>query len=299
MLKKNFITVFAVSSMLAVNAFAEVYEHKLGTVEFEQPPERIILFDMAPLDTLDALGVEVIGLTQPHAAGYLADFKSDEYINVGTMFEPDFEGTAAAEPDLIIVGARAARHYDMFSSITQTLDTTVWGENFLDQFYGVTEMLASVVGKEQEAADRLNAIKQSVEEINALAPNAGNALVILTTGGKITAYGTGSRFGWLHEDLGIIPAVEDVEDATHGEPISFEFLAEVNPDWLFVLDRDAAIGQGTGAAEALLDNDLVKNMSAFQNDQVVYMDGMAWYIVGGGMQAIEIAIGQVKEALTQ
>src|SRR5690606_41003609 len=70
----------------------------------------------------------------------------------------------------------------------------------------------------------------------------------------ISAYGPGSRFGILHDTLGVAPAVEDVEAATHGEAISFEFILETNPDWLFVVDRDAATGEGGEAAAQVLED---------------------------------------------
>ena len=169
----------------------------------------------------------------------------------------------------------------------------------MKQFYKATETLASIVDKEHEAAEKLAQIKHKVSQVNAAAQGAGNALFILTTGGKISAYGPGSRFGWLHEELGVEAAVENIKEATHGEPVSFEFLQEIDPDWLFVLDRDAAIGRATGAAEALLDNELVHNMKAHKNQQIVYLDGVSWYLVASGITAVDTAVNQVLEALNK
>ena len=47
------------------------------------------------------------------------------------------------------------------------------------------------------------------------APKAGKGLLVLTTGGKMSAYGPGSRFGVLHGEFGIVPAVEGLAPGDH------------------------------------------------------------------------------------
>ena len=92
------------------------------------------------------------------------------------------------------------------------------------------------------------------------------------------------------------PAVEDVKAATHGEPVSFEFLLENDPDHLWVVDRDAATGEaGAQSAEAVLDNDIVAQTTAAENDQIVYLDPVAWYVVFGGIDTTQIMIDDVLQ----
>lgn len=268
-----------------------------GKFEIEKTPEKIVTFGLAPLDTFDTLGVKVIGVTKPHTIGYLSKFKGDQYTNVGSFFEPDVEMTAALEPDVIVLGPRTASYKEQFSEFAPTFDSSVWGENYLQQFYTMTESLASMVNKETEAKAKLDEIKLKVSDIQKAAPNAGKALFILTSGGKISAFGPGSRYGWVHDDLGLIPAVENVEEATHGEPISFEFIKEANPDWLIVLDRDAAIGTGQGGAQALLENDIIKSMDVYQQQNIIYVDGVSWYLVAYGLTAVDSAVTQLHKAI--
>ncbi|EAR08998.1 siderophore ABC transporter substrate-binding protein [Reinekea blandensis] len=284
---------------VAGSTLADTFTDAQGTVTIDGTPNTIVTFDLAPLDTFDTLGVKVTGVTKPHALGYLSKFKGDDYTDVGSFFEPDVETTASLEPDLIVLGPRSAKFKDQFDEFAPTFDASVWGADFLDQFYSMTTELAAVVGKEAEAEEHLDAIRAKVSDVNVAAADAGNALFILTSGGKISAYGPGSRFGWFYDELGVQPAVQDVEAATHGEPISFEFLKDVNPDWLFVLDRDAAIGQSSGAAKALLDNDIINSMPAAQNDRIVYVDGVAWYMVAFGLTAVDTAVTEVRDALVQ
>ncbi len=61
-----------------------------------------------------------------------------------------------------------------------------------------------------------------------------------------------------------------------------EFILNANPDWLFVLDRDNAIGRTEGqSAQQVLDNPLIHKTKAWQNDRIVYLDSASLYIAGG------------------
>ena len=300
MKKINLLMVAFTLSVAALQSSAEVtIEHAQGTAVFTQTPSRVITFDLASLDTLDALNVDVLGLPQAFASGSLAKYKSAEYINAGSLFEPDLEVIAAQQPDLVIVATRSAKAYKSLSALAPTIDMSIWGANYLQQFKATSTKIAQIFDRQAELQIKLERIDAQVAQIQQLAKSAGNALFILTNGGKISAYGPGSRFGWLHDDLGITPAIADIKAATHGDPISFEFILKTNPDWIFVLDRDAAIGKGSGAAKALLDNELINKSKAAQNRQIIYLDGANWYILAGGLNAVAASVNEVLAALKQ
>jgi iron complex transport system substrate-binding protein len=65
----------------------------------------------------------------------------------------------------------------------------------------------------------------------------GDALIVMTNGPKLSAYVRGTRFGWIHDRLGLAEVCPDLDPQVHGDAISFEFIASVDPDWLIVLDR--------------------------------------------------------------
>ncbi len=117
----------------------------------------------------------------------------------------------------------------------------------------------------------------------------------MTNGPKVTAYGMGSRFGWLHRSLDLTPAVADVDAAIHGEAVSFEFIRAANPDWLLVIDRAAAIGSQDQNARATLDNALVAKTTAWAKSQVIYLPPGDFYIAAGGTRSMI----RVFDAITQ
>jgi iron complex transport system substrate-binding protein len=145
---------------------------------------------------------------------------------------------------------------------------------------------------------RVDQLQRSIGELKTTASKSGRGLLVLTTGGKMSAYGPGSRFGAIHTEFGVTPAVEKLDTANHGQAISFEFILETNPDWLFVLDRDAAIGREGQSARQFLDNDIVRRTTAWQKNQVVYLDAANWYLVGGGLQALQQNVDGIKTALS-
>lgn len=266
--------------------------HAQGSTPVERSPAKVVVFDLGVLDTLDELGVEVTGVpTVSTLPDSLAEYASGEYAKVGTLKEPDYEKVNSLAPDLIIVAGRSSSAYPELSKIAPTVDLTVPNENFLAGFRERTETLGRIFGKENEVTRRLDAIDASVQKVARKAETSGrNGLIVLTTGGKISTYGPGSRFGIIHDALGVAPAREGLSTGTHGDAISHEFIAEVNPDLLYVIDRDAAIGQSGQSAAQVLDNELVNRTSAARNNGIVYLDPFTWYLAPSGLSSVETMV---------
>jgi len=116
------------------------------------------------------------------------------------------------------------------------------------------------------------------------------------SGGKLSAQSPNSRLGgWLHQDIGLESVDPNMKEGSHGMPISFEYIKEKNPDWLFVLDRSAAIGEEGKAAKDVLDNPLVAESTAWKKGQVVYLDSSA-YLAAGGAKQLQTVAKQAAEA---
>ncbi|WP_027659652.1 siderophore ABC transporter substrate-binding protein [Salinispora fenicalii] len=274
-------------------------EHAQGSTTVPVNPEKVITFDLASLDTLDVLGVPVTGVAKGNLPSYLDKYNGDEYVNAGTLFEPDFEAVNAAEPDLIVVANRSAKAYDELSKIAPTVDLTLDWTSFTSSFVTNTEKLGTIFDKQDEVKAALADVSTKISKTKESAADAGRGLIVLTSAGEVTAFGPGSRFGWLHDEFGVTPAIADVEAATHGDPISFEFILETNPDWLFVVDRDAATGEGTETAQEVLDNEVVARTTAWSKQQVVYLDPVPWYIVMSGLNAVNQMIDEVTTGLAK
>src|SRR5699024_10894585 len=125
-------------------------------------------------------------------------------------------------------------------------------EHYMDSFKHNMELVAEIFDKEDEMKAELEEIDEQIAEINEKASESdSDALIILGTEGKISAYGPSSRFGVIHDVFGFKAADENIEVSTHGQNISFEYILETNPGILFVVDRDAAIGGDASVKDSL------------------------------------------------
>jgi iron chelate ABC superfamily ATP binding cassette transporter, binding protein len=85
----------------------------------------------------------------------------------------------------------------------------------------------------------------------------------------------------------------------HGAPVSFEYIAQENPDWIYALDRLAAIGEDGASAKQTLDNELVHGTTAWKKGQVIYPQTKNVYIDIGGPTALRATLEELKTAFAK
>ncbi|KXH80906.1 siderophore ABC transporter substrate-binding protein [Sporosarcina sp. HYO08] len=272
-------------------------KHELGETPIEKNPKTVVVFDFGMLDTLDELGIEVAGLPQANVPGYLSKYEDAKYANLGSLKEPDFEAIHALKPDVIFISGRQADLYDDLSDIAPTIYVGVDTAKYMESFKGNMEMVAELFGKEDEMKAELEDIDAQIATIKEETANKDEkALIVLGSEGKVSAYGSNSRFGLIHDVFGFKAADEKIEVSTHGQNVSFEYILETNPDILFVIDRDAAVGDGASAKDSI-ENELVQKTTAYQNDKIIYLDPEYWYLSGGGLASLKEMIKEVEAGL--
>ncbi|ODV54089.1 siderophore ABC transporter substrate-binding protein [Lysinibacillus fusiformis] len=267
-------------------------------VKLDKIPEKVVVFDNGFLDTLDALGVNPTAVVQDSLPSYLSKYKDSTYVNAGTLFEPDYEKLSEINPDIIFISGRASAAYAELSKIAPTVYIGVDNKNFLESFSANTELAGKIFGKEKEAADAIAAYEAKVEEVKGKATaSEEKALIVLGSEGALSAYGSGSRFGVIHDVFGVKAADEKVKVGTHGDNVSFEYVRDTNPDILFVVDRDAVVNEnGESGTKAAIENEIVSATNAVKNDKVFYLDPEVWYLSGGGLQSETLKVEDVLKA---
>lgn len=278
-------------------------EHAQGKTEIPGNPQRVLVFDMSVLDTIEALGAgaAVVGVPTKSLPAHLKSYDNDKVANIGTLKEPDYDAVSKADPDLIIVARRTTDALKELSKIAPTIDVTPGSEqDFMTEFAASEKLIAQVFGKTDQAEQKLTALNTRIAALKPRAEKAGTGLILMTVGGKITAYGPGSRFGIIHDALGVPAADKNIKsENSHGESVNFEYIAKTNPDWLYVVDRDAATGaEGGKAAAEVLDNALVKQTKAWSQGQVVYLDPVRWYVLSAGLNNVDTMVGEVEKAVS-
>ncbi len=260
-------------------------EDTFKEVTLDKMPEKVVVFDYGFLDTLDVLDVKVAGVSQKLLPKSLSKYADKSYVNVGALKEPDFETISEMNPDIIFISGRQASAYDELSKIAPTVYVGTDYTNFLESFKTNTELAGKIFGKEKEVADAITAYEAKVEEINEkTAKSEDKALIVLGGEGALSAYGKGSRFGVIHDIYGVKAADETIKASTHGDTVSFEYVRNINPDILFVVDRDAAVNpEGESGTKAAVENEIVGATNAAKNGKIVYLDPQVWYLSGGGL----------------
>ncbi len=265
-----------------------------GEVAVPQNPAKTAVLTVGVLENLHLLGVENIAV--PNTTFIPALNKAYENAPKVGGFKPDVEALIKYQPEVIIVGPRASRFMGKLNDIALTINLSIKYDNFLDNAKANMLTLGKIYDKEALAQLIVNRIDAKFNEVKQLTKYKGKALVIMTTGGKMAAFGDKSRFAWVYKEMGFVPAVVMKDDNPHGMPISNEFLKETNPDWLLVFDRDAAIGKAGKSAQELLNNPLVAETNAGKNDQILYLDP-ANYISIFGLETLERTVDTVIKKL--
>lgn len=267
-----------------------------GPASVQKNPTRVAVFDWAALDTLNQLGVKVGATTEKVLVDYLTPVFKDT-LRVGTLFEPDYETLHDYNPQLIITGGPGATEYEQLAELAPTVDLTIDNHRIRESALERIDALAAIFDKQKEAEHFKAEINESFNQTRMAAQNQGTAMVVSITGHKVYAFGPESRMGsWIHKDLGMPPADANLnEKSGHGMLVSFEYIRQQNPDWIFILDRTAAIGEEGPPARNVLDNPIVAKTTAWEKNQVVVMPS-ANYIVAGGIQQLLQASKQLRDA---
>lgn len=271
--------------------------HELDETELYKNPENVIVFDFGMLDTLDDLGIDITGVPKMNIPSYLEKYTADDYENIGSLKEPDFEKIANIDPDLIIISGRQSDLYDELSKLGPVVYLGVDSTRYIDSFKENVKIVGEIFDKESEVEEKLNSIDEQIAQLNEKAEKANkNSLIILANDDKISAYGENSRFGLIHDVFGL-PAVDQKIDAsTHGMNVTFEYVAEEDPDLLYVVDRSAAIGEDA-AAKNIVENELIKNTTAMKNNNIFYLNPDIWYLSGGGIVSVQEMIQEISDSL--
>ncbi|MBK1994310.1 ABC transporter substrate-binding protein, partial [Campylobacter novaezeelandiae] len=123
--------------------------------------------------------------------------------------------------------------------------------DFLFSFENNVLSIAKLYNKESEAKEKISQIKEEISEIKSKISKDKRALIILTNSNKISAFGSSSRFGLIHDILDIEPVDKSLKVGTHGKSINSEYILEKNPDFIFVIDRNVIVGNQEKAKDIL------------------------------------------------
>ncbi len=273
------------------------------TETFLTNPARVAIFSYDALDILDVVGLEntsiqMLGVVKSNLPSFLEDFDTDTYYNVGTLFMPDWDALDLFNPELIIIGSRSAGAYDTLKESYPNADILDVSLTYGEYSEGLTRNannLGLIFPSVSDAIEtELTALTDGMALIKETAKDY-SALFILVNGESLSFYGPTGRFAVLHDEFGFVAADSSAEEGgSHGEVVGYEYVAAVNPEVLFLMDRGAAIGN-EGTTDTVLANSLIAGTTAGQNDDIYILTGEAWYIAPGGFTSTQAMIDDLVD----
>lgn len=302
-LKKRLLTLGATAALLALTACgsaatapaesaAGTAAGAAGTVTIEDnngehtistPLTSVVATDNRTFETLADWGVKLTAgavTLMPKTSPYKTD---DTIIDLGSHREPNLEAIVAVDPAVIVNGQRFTQYHDDFTKLAPNATVLELdprdGEPFDAELKRQITVLGDVFTKKDEAK-KLNAdFDAAIERVKKAYDKDQTVMGLITSGGNInySAPSTGRTLGPLFDILGLTPALE-VKDAStdhQGDDISVEAIAKSQPEWILVMDRDAAVSAEDASyvpANSLLEkSEALKNVPATQEGNIVYM----------------------------
>ncbi|WP_239428272.1 siderophore ABC transporter substrate-binding protein [Snodgrassella communis] len=269
-------------------------------------PQKIVVMDFGALDTLDALhvGDRVVAVPEQSIPSYLHQYQNDQVQNAGQMKEPDLAAIQALKPDLIIMSGRQNAFYKDLSAIAPTLNYFVnpADGHYYEDVKKHIRLLGKIAGKEALAQQQLKALDLKMNAARELAQHsAQKAIVVLHNDGNVILVNQGAFSALIFDELKIKPAVTKdllptLISSNNDKPtrimVDNRFIAQYQPDIVYVIDRSKAIGK-TPMRNDYFDDKILQRAGT----KVVYLSADLWYLSGNGLQSLNRQIDEVIKPL--
>lgn len=271
------------------DAFPVTIEHKFGSTEITEEPQRVLSLGFSDQDFVLALGVVPVAVRywygdesdpfRDWADDALAEAGADEAdIEVLNMPELNFERISLLRPDVIIAMYAGLTEAD-YGTLTDIAPVVTQTDEYND--YGVpwqevATTIGTALGRADAAADLVTGIEQDVAAAAEANPQWVGQTLGVVTGHPRSEGGTGffassdprSRF---FTSLGFeIPAEFD-------EIAGDLFYGTVSGEQLDIIDTDVVVWDQLsfieGGRETVESDPLVAQLTAVQDNRVVWLDG--------------------------
>ena len=259
-----------------------------GTVTVPVNPKNVVALDNRTFETLSDWGVKLAAAPKavmPSDSPYVSD---DSVQDIGSHNDPNLEIIAAVNPELVIIGQRFAGRYEEIQALVPnavvinlnfdvSADAVTPGENLVEGLKNSTIALGKIFDKNEEAEQLVSRFDTVIAKAKSAYNGTDTIVSVVVSGGNIgfSAPLSGRVWGPMYQIFGWVSALE-VAGATsdhQGDDISVEAIAQSNPDWIFVLDRDAATssaGDATPAQDVINNSPALQNVTAITAQKIVY-----------------------------
>lgn len=300
-------------SMLSFSVQASSFILNTGKqqIQLQQQPKTIAVYDLAVLDTLNALGIEAQVIPKSSYNGALSKYQDERFIKAGSLFEPDTELLKQQKPELIFVGGRSAKAATSLNSIAPTIELGASTGHYMDDLRERTMTLAKSFNRTDVAEQKLKKVKTLQQQLQQKTQGK-SAIMLFHAGENFIPHAQNDRFGYAYELTGfssVLPLSQKSEGprpeagspeakaaADKNAKILQDAIAK-QPDYLIVLDRGAVNTGKYTAPENIKKHPVLSQAKAVKANQVIYVNADAWYLVGAGLDNSIAVLEELNKAV--
>ena len=238
-------------------------EHKFGTTEVPEDAERVVTVGWNDQDFVLALGVVPVATRDWYEEydeyPWVTEVTGGEEVPVLEGDEINFEGVAAAEPDVIfaIYESIDQKTYDRLSDIAPTVVQSADHEDEETPWDDQLRLTAQALGKDAEAEALIAEVDAKVAEVTQAHPEFAGKVLAMDYGpedGGHYVIGAGDPRRTVFDLLGF-----GTQDA----------VGDISEERLDVLDQDVLFVLGA-TADDLADSAVFSQLGVVQGDRTVY-----------------------------
>lgn len=266
------------------SAFPVSIEHKFGSTEIPERPDRVLSLGYQEHDAIFALGVTPIAMRYwygdesdvifPWAEDEAGD-ADPEILNMPSG-ELNYEKIAALQPDLIlgVYSGITSREYELLSQIAPTVAQT---DEYID--FGVpwqvqTRTVGRALGREQQAEDLVAEVEAQFAAVRTAHPEWEGqtvAVAVLAGDGQFSTFASEDPRSRFFTSLGFqVPAqIDELAGDRFYVDVSAERIGLFDTD-LLVWDQLQYLPNGRTTIEA---NRLVQQLEATQQGRTIFLEG--------------------------
>lgn len=261
-------------------------------------PVRVASMDLGVVDTLEEIGSSVRFLPKQGLPNYLTKYKAKKYADLGDFKRPNMVKLKKLKPDLIIISSKQQAIYDEFAKVAPTINLSINPRDYESSFKNNMLLIGKVFNKLPEMSIKLTELGNKIKQVQqTIAESPDKALVVVYYNGHFMTSDYNNYTGLIHDWLGVKRVdLSDIQNKSKKniQTLSTKQIAALNPDILFIIDRNEAVGEGKVNRQQLEDN-YIKQTKAYKENKVVYLNPDLWYFSGNGLRSTALQVKEVEK----
>lgn len=302
----------AASAFLATLPFARTASAAAVAAAVPQDPKRVVCIDYATLDMMRLWGVEnrIVGAAALTSVPFLAPLPAGLPVT-GSLKDANLEAIAALKPDLIVITGRLARREKEIGEVAPVLLITPDQQNGALASYGTNLLtVASLFGKADAANALIDDAKKRVAAIRERAAGK-SAAVLMVNEGRIGMLAPQGRCSMISAEMGFANVVPprksagpkkggpkpDAEAIAKANRKTLEDLKRLNPEYVFVLNKDIAVGRTPATDYRAIFGAEWDALPAVKAGRATELSHAAWYLGEGGPTATNLMLADIEKSV--